>query len=394
MKSTPLYRQFLKDVLICSLSSFGGPEAHYGIFSSILVEQKHYLSADELQELIALYALVPGPSSTQTITGIGYHLGGIKLAILTFFVWALPAIVIMSAAGLILAHINSFSALTVIARTLPYIAIAFIALAAWMMSRKSVKDTKSLGLFGGSLLLAYLVVPLSMWAVPALLVSGGLIYTLAIPVKEDAAVKVHFNWLPLLLLVILIIGNEVLRVTMNTSIVLLLSSMIRFGYSIIGGGQIVIPLMIQEIVQSQNALSLVDFLSGYAIDQAIPGPLFSFAAFVTSRSLVLENGAFWWGILGGILIFIPGTLLVFFIHPLWHQLRLIKRIKVFLNGVSIVASALIVMTLLNQIIAVTWSLNDIVFTLAILIGLLTKKIPAPLLVVLGMMAGYLFSLIH
>lgn len=93
---------FLKDVFICSLGSYGGPEAHYGVFSSILVKQKKYLTEEELTEMIGLFALVPGPASTQTISAIGYYVGGPILALLTFLVWALPAIVIMSLIGVFL----------------------------------------------------------------------------------------------------------------------------------------------------------------------------------------------------------------------------------------------------------------------------------------------------
>jgi len=77
---------FLKDVFICALGSYGGPEAHYGIFSSILVNKKKYLTEEELTEMIGLFALVPGPASTQTITAIGYYVGGPILALLTFLV--------------------------------------------------------------------------------------------------------------------------------------------------------------------------------------------------------------------------------------------------------------------------------------------------------------------
>ncbi|MDY0211264.1 MAG: chromate transporter [Acholeplasma sp.] len=100
-----MYRPFLKDVFFCSLGSYGGPEAHYGVFQSYLVKKKGYLKDDEQDELIGLYTLVPGPSSTQTITAIGYHVGGPMLAVLTFLVWAMPApliVVLVLILGLIL----------------------------------------------------------------------------------------------------------------------------------------------------------------------------------------------------------------------------------------------------------------------------------------------------
>ncbi|MGE4465157.1 chromate transporter, partial [Sphaerochaeta sp.] len=83
---------FLKDVLLCSLGAYGGPEAHFAVFLDHLVSKKHYLSEEELVELLALTSILPGPTSTQTITAVGYKLGGPLLALLTLLVWALPAI--------------------------------------------------------------------------------------------------------------------------------------------------------------------------------------------------------------------------------------------------------------------------------------------------------------
>lgn len=87
---------FLKDVLICSLGAYGGPEAHYGVFTDQMVIKKRYLSEEELIELIALTGILPGPSSTQTIIAIGYKVGGPLLAFLTLLVWALPVLTIMT----------------------------------------------------------------------------------------------------------------------------------------------------------------------------------------------------------------------------------------------------------------------------------------------------------
>jgi len=87
---------FLKDVLICSLGAYGGPEAHYGVFTDQMVIKKKYLTEKELVELIALTAILPGPSSTQTIVAIGHKTGGPVLALLTMLVWALPVLVVMT----------------------------------------------------------------------------------------------------------------------------------------------------------------------------------------------------------------------------------------------------------------------------------------------------------
>ena len=89
-------KTFLKDVLICSLGAYGGPEAHYGVFTDQMVVKKKYITEEDLIELIALTGILPGPSSTQTIVSIGYKMGGPWLAFLTMLVWALPVLIVMT----------------------------------------------------------------------------------------------------------------------------------------------------------------------------------------------------------------------------------------------------------------------------------------------------------
>ncbi|HBN84491.1 MAG TPA: chromate transporter, partial [Clostridiales bacterium] len=87
---------FLKDVFICSLGSYGGPEAQFGVFTDQLVTKKKYLTEEELAELIALTIILPGPSSTQTIVAVGHKVGGQGLALLTMLAWSLPVLVLMT----------------------------------------------------------------------------------------------------------------------------------------------------------------------------------------------------------------------------------------------------------------------------------------------------------
>lgn len=94
---SPHWGKFLGDVAICALGAYGGPEAHYGVFIDQLVIKRRYLAEEEMTELIGLTGILPGPSSTQTIIAIGYKVGGPLLALLTFLVWALPALIAMTA---------------------------------------------------------------------------------------------------------------------------------------------------------------------------------------------------------------------------------------------------------------------------------------------------------
>ncbi len=381
---------FLWDIFVCSLSSYGGPEAHYGVFSSQLVDKRHYLTKEELMEMIGLYALVPGPSSSQTITAIGYYVGGPLLALLTFFVWAFPAIVIMGLAGIFFSKIQAIDAWKSILLFLPSVAVAFIASASISLSKKVILTRFDFLLFASMLVLSTLFVSYSMWIVPLLLILGGFLYYHheKLQVKKTK-ITYRPRWWILILIVAIAISNEALRSVVLDPFFTLYSSFYRYGYSVIGGGQIVIPLMIQDLVSTQSLISLSDFLSGYALDQAIPGPLFSFAAFVSSRALTPSSFAFLGGIIGGLSIFLPGIMLVFFVFPLWKALRELTFMKSFLKGVSITAASLITMTAITQALKLplhwqVWSVLVVSFLL-----LISKKIPAPLIVILAMIIGLL-----
>jgi chromate transporter len=381
---------FLWDVFMCSIGSYGGPEAHYGVFSSVLVEKKKYLTEEELTEMIGLYALVPGPSSSQTITAIGYHVGGPVLAFLTFLVWALPAIVTMGLIGVFFSQLDNHEGWKPIITFLPAVAVGFIIYAAFTLSKKVLKKRNDWILYVVMLAVGLWLVGLSMWVVPIMLVMGGLIYVFPhMKEKSILEVKLKPRWYVLLIVIGLALFNEGLRVWITAPWVTLYTSFYRYGYSVIGGGQIVIPLMIQDLVQNQTLISLHDFLSGYAIDQAIPGPLFSFAAFVSSRSFSGSGFSFLAGMIGGFSIFLPGILLVYFIYPLYRNSRKMIRMKHFLKGVTVTAASLILMTAITQSIKlpVDFAVYGVVIVSTLL--LLWKKIPAPLIVVLAALLGFI-----
>jgi chromate transporter len=374
---------FLLDVFWCSLSSFGGPEAHYGIFSNILVKKKKYISEETLAELIGVFSLVPGPSSTQTITAIGYLLGGKWLALLTFIVWALPAIVIMMLVGLFFSFFQDQPIIDTLFMILPSIAVAFIFFAGLSLSKKVLNAIEPILLFLIVAVLGFLLMPLSIWTVPALLVFSGGVMVLRHPSRQQFSWSgTSISWVSLFMLLGIALANEMLMPWLSNTWFNLFYSFYRYGYSVIGGGQIVIPLMIQDLVNQQNLISLSTFLSGYTIDQVIPGPLFSFAAFVGTQILAGQPLAWLGGLMSGLSIFLPGNLLVFVVMPLWKTFQRVPWIKVFLRGIRIAAASLIVVTAINQFIMlpIDWRTALIVTVTTLL--LMTKKISAPMVVLI------------
>ena len=382
---------FLLDVFWCSLSSFGGPEAHYGIFSNILVKKKKYISEETLAELIGVFSLVPGPSSTQTITAIGYLVGGRFLALLTFIVWAFPAIVIMTLVGIFFTTFNQQPIFNQLISVLPPIAVGFIAFAGWSLSRKVIKKIEDIYLYTGIIIVGYFLLPISIWSVPLLLITAGFIKNMiqSQPLNRFST-PFTIPWIWLIIVVGIALLNEGLLFFLTNPFLNLLTSFYRYGYSVIGGGQIVIPLMIQDLVNEQSLLSLETFLSGYAIDQAIPGPLFSFASFVGAQAIQPSSLSWLAGILSGISIFLPGILLVYFVVPIWQILRKNQWMKGLLSGITIAAAALIVLTAMNQLFLLQPSLLAYGITLSTFLMLNIKKIPAPIIVVFLLIVGLLF----
>lgn len=137
-------RSFLKDVLICSMGAYGGPEAHYGVFTDQLVVKKKYLTEEEMIELIALTGILPGPSSTQTIVAIGHKIGGPWLALLTMLVWAVPVLVLMTLLSFLSGFLDTLNISQSGLRYIGPMAVGFIILAAWRIGRKVVTDRTTL----------------------------------------------------------------------------------------------------------------------------------------------------------------------------------------------------------------------------------------------------------
>lgn len=389
-------KQFLKDVFLCALASYGGPEAHYGVFQHQLIEKKSYITEEELAELIGLFSIVPGPSSTQTITAIGYHLGGKKLALLTFLLWVSPAILMMSTLGLFFQLFKDNQHWQSLVRFLPAVAIGFIVYAAINMTRKTVKRMPDLFLYLAIAISAYFTLSWSVWMIFILLMLSGLIKSLPhwSQIKEQWHYLGQMNekpqWIYLVTLFAIAIILELAAIN-GQPLMTLFASLYRYGYSVIGGGQLIIPMMIEDFVKLQTVISQSDFLAGYAFDQAVPGPLFSFAAFVASRGFSQSIFALLIGIVGGFTIFLPGTLLVYFMTPLWQTIRKFKAVSYFLKGVTIAVAALITLTAITQTMTRQNNLLELLIILITSLLLLSKKVPAPILIIAAILFGLVYQ---
>lgn len=383
------WRGFLKDVFICSLGSYGGPEAHYGVFTDQMVIKKHYLEEEELVELIALTGILPGPSSTQTIVAIGYKMGGPLLALLTMLVWAFPVLALMTLLSFSSQFLSSINISQDNFRYIGPMAVAFIIVAAYRIGRKVVTDkvTMLLLLFGA--ITTYFI--REPWIFPLVLITGGIVSVITSKEKNLwNHVKVNPPWPYLIAFGTFTVGSILLAQLSDSRIVHLFESFYRYGYLVIGGGQVVVPLMYSELVEVNRFMTNQEFLTGFGLVQGLPGPMFSFSAY--AGGMAARGGSVLTQVLGaiagGVGIFLPGLLLIYFIYPIWENLKKIKGIKVSLKGITAVAGGLIAIAGIILMQNSGFAIDNIIVTLVVMILLLSKKVPAPLIVLLTLVAGF------
>ncbi len=383
------WRTFLKDVLICSLGAYGGPEAHYGVFTDQMVIKKKYLTEEELVELIALTGILPGPSSTQTIVAIGHKIGGPRLALLTMLVWALPVLFLMTLLSFLSQLMAGLNLSQEGLRFIGPMAVGFIVVAAFRIGRKVVTGPMTIALFLAGAVTTYFV--RTPWIYPLVLVTGGIVSVLA--AREQKLwnqVRIHPPWRYLAVFAVFAVGSLVLTLVWDNRIVHVFESFYRYGYLVIGGGQVVVPLMYSELVEVNRYLTNQEFLTGFGLVQGLPGPMFSFSAY--AGGMAARGGSALFQVAGaaagGIAIFLPGLLLIFFVYPLWESLKQIRGIKVSLKGITAVAGGLIAVAAIILMQKSGFTLENIIVTLATVLLLLTRKIPAPLIVAAAIAAGF------
>ena len=383
---------FLRDVLTLSLSAFGGPQAHISLMLDLFVERRKYLSEQELLELNALCQILPGPTSTQTLTAIGMKLGGPRLAWLSLLVWALPACLLMTMIALLITYFNQEGFELELLRYVRPIAVGFIAVAAFRLGKKLVHTRLEWFILGLSMLLSLLFT--NSYTFPAVLILGALISNFA---NRERLEKENYNlrtirWGNFYLFAAVLVAAALIGNLFQNKPVLFFENIYRFGSLVFGGGQVLIPMMFEQFVTAKNYMTADQFLSGYGLAQAIPGPIFSFASFLGAMSFQ-ENGnlsMLGGAIIGGVGIFLPGTLLIFFIYPAWEELKKMRGVKKAMSGVNAAATGLVAAAAIILIQPIGLDVVNVGIVAVTFVMLYFWKIPPLLLVSLGIMGGVIF----
>lgn len=395
-----LYRhlRYLKDVLVLAVTAFGGPNAHISLMLDFLVAKRKYLTEKELLELMALCQLLPGPTSTQTITAIGYKRGGPLLALVTLLIWALPAVILMTLLAALYTYFVTKGDSVDFFRFIHPLAVGFIAYAAFAISKKVVHNGVTIFLIVVSAIVTILLN--SPWIFPIVILFGGLVTNFTSKEKvEVKETKLKPNWIYLILYAGIFVAAGAMSVATNYKPVVLFENFYRFGSLVFGGGQVLIPMMLEQFTQHKDYVTKEQFLTGYGMVQAVPGPVFSFAAYTGALSLQdMGRGFLILGsLIGAIGIFLPGALLIFFVYPLWEYLKKYKVVQRSLEGINAAAAGLVVAAAFILFMALEVNVKDpgtttffnIAIVLATFIILWKTKIPAPVLVVIALIAGFL-----
>jgi chromate transporter len=386
------YYIFLKDVFILSITAFGGPQVHIALFIENLVNRRAYLSEKELMELHALCQILPGPTSTQTITAIGFRIGGIPLAYLSLFVWVFPAVSIMIILGLGFTFVGSQSAFMDMTHYIQPMAVGFIAYAGLKISVAVIDSKSGILVMILSALLSYTYA--SPFLFPLLIVIGGLITALKYKkqpkVEKTEPLKIQWDGFILWAGILLAAGG--IATFTNLMPLKLFENFYRNGSLIFGGGQVLIPLLYTEFVEFKDFLSSSEFLSGYAFAQAVPGPVFSFSAFIGVLSMS-EYGLFA-KIIGGLSaavgIFLPGTFLIFFVYRFWEGLKRYRIVRASLEGITAASSGMVVAAavLLFTPLPMNWYNPTIVISTFALLQF--TKFKPPFIILGGLLLGLAF----
>lgn len=383
------WSSFLKDVFVCSLGAYGGPEAHIGVFIDQLVTKKKHLTEEELIELVALCSILPGPTSTQTIVAVGHKVGGPMLGFLTMLVWALPVLVLMTLLSFLYQFLDMLNISNDSLRYIGPLAVGFIVVAAYKIGSKVVTNrlTAILMIFGA--VTTYFI--RSPWIFPMVLLIGGAISVLASGERNVwNHVKLSPPWRYLAAFAGIALGSVILTLAWDNILVHLFESFYRYGYLVFGGGQVVVPVMYSEMVDIRQYMNNQEFLTGYGLVQGLPGPMFSFSAYVGGMA-ARNYGTFTQvmaAALSGIGIFLPGLLLIYFVYPVWERLRQIRGIKIALKGINAIAGGMIAVAAVIVMQKSGFQLDNLLVSAVTIVLLLTKKVPAPIIVLLALVAGF------
>lgn len=371
------------------LTSFGGPVAHLGYFYEEYVKRKKWIDEKTYADLVALCQFLPGPASSQVGIGIGFMRAGVWGALAAWLGFTLPSAVALSVVAVWLQQASWHEAGWM--HGLLLAAVAVVAQAVWEMARKfaagRLPATVAIAAAAAALLAP------GAWSQVTVIAAAGVIG--AIGWRKNVAPSSSSAGIPpsirrstgltlLSLFAVLLVALPLIRTWIHSPILALFDSFYRAGALVFGGGHVVLPLLEAEVVP-REWVTAGQFLAGYSAAQAVPGPLFTFAAYIGMASFGWKGA-----LVATIAIFLPSFLLVLGAFPFWHWLRHHPRFQAALAGINAAVVGILLAALYDPI----WTKAvkgpaDLAFVLGAFLLLAIWKWPAWAVVLVSFAGGWL-----
>ncbi len=373
------------------LTSFGGPVAHLGYFRDEFVVRRKWLDERAYADLVALCQFLPGPASSQVGIGVGLSRAGVPGAVAAWTAFTLPSAIALILFGYGVVAFGDVVAVGAL-HGLKVVAVAVVAQAVWGMAQNLCPDPQRATL-AALATITVLAIP-SPFVQVGMIVLGGLVgWTMLradIPTDHvDLGVRLprFVSITALVLFFAGLIGLPLLAAAYPSQTLAMVDSFYRSGSLVFGGGHVVMPLLQSEVVPP-GWVSKDAFLAGYGAAQAVPGPLFTFAAFLGTVMTAAPNG-----VIGGLIclvaIFASSFLLVIGVLPFWDSLRRIGAVRNALQGVNAVVVGLLLAALYDPVwTSAILSAADFGLALAAFTLLVFWKTPAWLVVILTACGGW------
>jgi chromate transporter len=384
--------EILRIFLRLGLTSFGGPVAHLGYYRAEFVERRKWLDEHAYADIVALWQFLPGPTSSQVGITIGIMRAGFLGALTAWIGFTVPSAAAMILFGYGLTRFGDLSGASWL-HGLKIVAVAVVAQAVWGMAQ-SLRPAAAgplkiwVTIAVGAAILA-LAVPSAIGQVVAILAGALIGWALlgsAQTPPSSVSIAVHIprvcSVVAAILFVGLLFGLPVLAAAVPAQPIKLLDSFYRSGSLVFGGGHVVLPLLQAEVVPS-GWVSNDAFLAGYGAAQAVPGPLFTFAAYLGTVMGPPPNG-----VIGGLLclaaIFLPSFLLLIGALPFWDSLRRHPVVQSALPGVNAAVIGLLLAALYRPVwTSAIFAPQDFAIGIVAFLMLTFWAVPPWLVVVLG-----------
>ena len=340
------YWQIWITALYLGLTSFGGPVAHLGYFHAEYVHKKQWLSDAAYADLVALCQFLPGPASSQVGIAVGTYRGGILGGLIAWLGFTLPSAGLLVAAYYAMQMIDSAAAVWV--HGLKLVAVPVVAQAVWAMGAKLAPDRMraTIVAFSAMLVLGKATALVQI----GVIMFAGCVGLLLEPkpgagntevVKEPVGKRTGLLCLGLFFLLLTVL--PLWRQFEDSFSLAVFDSFFRSGSLVFGGGHVVLPLLEHEVVRT-GWLTSSQFLTGYGLAQAVPGPLFTLSAYLGA-----VIGGVPMAVLATLAIFLPSFLLVLGVLPFWNQIRRQGRFQSALWGINAAVVGLLLAALYDPV---------------------------------------------